>query len=91
MPEALKQVLFVVSPYRHFPSQRRCCVWTGPCHSYYDCKLHLSNNHLITLKKKMFLLTNSGGYMVGQKTTCLYWDVKSGVPRVGILGLTLYW
>ena len=32
-------------PQRHVPTWSQCHDWTGPCGSYYSCKMHLSNNH----------------------------------------------
>lgn len=34
-----------LGPHRYFPDQRQCCGWIRPSDSYYDCKVHLSNNH----------------------------------------------
>ena len=34
----------------------KCCEWTGPCGSYYDCKAPFSNNYHETLKQNKDLL-----------------------------------
>lgn len=42
------------SPHRHFPNWNPCGHQTGPCCSYHDCKMHLSNNHQRTLTNKFY-------------------------------------
>ena len=37
-------------------SVNKCCDWTGPCGSYYDCKTLFSNNHHETLKQNKDVL-----------------------------------
>ena len=45
-------------------SVNKCCDWTGPCGSYYDCKTLFSNNHHETLKQnKDVLLIWPGNYI----------------------------
>ena len=34
----------------------KCCEWTGPCGSYYDCKTPFSNNYHETLKQNKDVL-----------------------------------
>ena len=46
-------------PHRHFSDQGQWCGWADPCGSYYDCRMHLSNNHDRTLKKQTLLFQSS--------------------------------
>lgn len=42
---------YLGSPHRPFPNQSQCYGWMGTCGSYFDHKIHLSNNHQETVKR----------------------------------------
>ena len=90
VPEALTWAC--TTPHRHFPDWSQCCNCTSPCPSYYDCKTHLSNNHLGTLKKQDLLLISPGGYMaclwVGHKARL---RIEREIADLGFCLYCLYW
>ena len=62
------------------------CGRTGPCGSYYDCKVHLGNKQQGTRKKQALLLTGPGGHWYIQGTQrCRQREREQG------LGFHLYW
>lgn len=49
------------APTGNCPDGSQWCGWTGFCGAYYDCKMHLSNNHHGTLKNQGLLLRDPRG------------------------------
>ena len=40
--------------HKLFSRRSQCCGWTSPSDSYYDCRMHLSNNYQEILKNKFY-------------------------------------
>ena len=74
-----------------YPANKQCCSWMGPCGSYYDCKMLLSNNHQEALKKhKGLLLVRPGNHTAcGGHRTRLQRERERA--HVTSLGFCLYW
>lgn len=102
MPEGIHQ-----GPYylwqgpQTFTNESQCSDWTSPCHSYYDCKMYLSNKHQGTGKNKVYYSQVLVGMEPHSKVTGRERErqhAPGALPLLGsqggclgFYGFTLYW
>ena len=87
----LKQCMtaLVANSHRHFPFLTSCHWWTDPG-SYYDDKMHPSENHQGTLEKQGLLFTSPRGYKAPPGPHSQVTDKKRERMRMD-LGFCCYW